>query len=160
MAGWKSAGSRCEKIASVMAASNGAFGVMFALGAVGALAAVVWFLGSARRWRPAWTTLHQSIEAMSEDHFEANGAAFISPWYVSTPMVRVAATQTQLMVLGRWNWVPIPPTTVDATDVKAIRVRGGRLLAMERLELDHPQMRLHLPRGSADRLAALGWRLQ
>ena len=129
---------------------------MLVLGSVGALVAFGVFLGSARRWYPQWRVARSVVESMPADHLDVIAGAFLQPWAVSWPLVRFAASQSQLVVHGRWPWVPIPPTVVDAGSSEELHARRVVLQFGYRLYLG-PSRWVQVPGKAVAQMRALGW---
>jgi len=91
---------------------------------------------------------------MHEDYVDSFGAAWVKTNYVSAPFVRIAATRTELIIVGRWWWVPIPPTVVPRSDAV---LRPGRQVIYRRFTLEEPEGRIWTDSTGAKRLEELGW---
>lgn len=130
------------------------FAVWWWLGVLGAFAAVAVFIGPRWRGRSNWRAVQARIAAMPTDRLDTRGAAWLRPRYVSTPLARIAASRDELVIVGRWWWVPIPPTVVER---QASRLRLTGELLHRRFDLDKPEGKLWLTRDAATRLAQLGW---
>jgi hypothetical protein len=91
-------------------------------GIAGVVAFVVVLIAIRAQNAQAWTAALSKRSALAEAPLDTTGAAYVGIAYASRPLVRIMATPTEMLILGRWRWIPVQPVDLLRSDLSSARV--------------------------------------